>query len=81
MNILIIKGKDYHTYHRIVPGFQSYGCNVVVKEAYADIPNERFDIIFVDPSVDFDPSSKLNTDVLMFYDCEDSPYDFHGGVI
>ena len=80
MNILIIKGKDYHTYHRIVPGFQSYGCNVVVKEEYADIPNERFDIIFVDPSVDFDPSNKLNTDVLMFYDCEDSPYDFHSGV-
>jgi len=80
MKILIIKGKDNHTHHRIVPGFQNYGCNVTVKEAYEDIPTEKFDIIFVDPSVDFDPSNKLNTDVLMFYDCEDSPYDFNAGV-
>ena len=80
MKILIIKGKDSHTHHRIVPGFQNYGCNVTVTEAYEDIPTEKFDIIFVDPSVDFDPSNKLNTDVLMFYDCEDSPYDFDAGV-
>ena len=66
MNILIIKGKDNHTQHRIVPGFIHYGCNVTVKYRYEDLTNEKFDMIFVDPSVDFDPSSKLNTDVLMF---------------
>jgi hypothetical protein len=80
MNILIIKGKDNHTHHRIVPGFTSYGCHVTVKEKYEDLTNEHFDIIFVDPSVSFDPSNKLNTDILMFYDCEDSPYDFNPGV-
>ena len=80
MNILIIKGRDPHTEHRIVMGFRSYGCNVKVIEKYEELTNERYDIVFVDPSVQFDPSNKLNTDVLMFYDCEDSPYDFYSGV-
>ena len=80
MNILIIKGRDPHTEHRIVMGFRSYGCNVKVIEKYEELTNERYDIVFVDPSVQFDPSNKLNTDVLMFYDCEDSPYDFDAGV-
>lgn len=77
MKILIIKGRDSHTRFRIVPGFENYGCNVTVVEKYEELTGERFDIIFVDPSVDFDPSSKLNTDILMFYDCEDDPVDFY----
>jgi hypothetical protein len=79
MKILIIKGSDFHTKFRIVPGFSYYGCNVTVVEKYEDLTGERFDLTFVDPSLDFDPTSRLNTDKLMFYDCEDGPTDFKEG--
>tara|TARA_R110000751_G_scaffold147711_7_gene252410 strand:+ start:7529 stop:8509 length:981 start_codon:yes stop_codon:yes gene_type:complete len=79
MKILIIKGDDVHTRFRIVPGFTVYGCSVTVVEDYKDLTGERFDLTLVDPSVNFDPTSKLNTDKLMFYDCEDGPEDFKSG--
>jgi hypothetical protein len=57
-------------------------CEVEFKTVsnYEDIPSERCDVVFVDPSLKFDPSSKLNSDVIMFFDCEDDPKNFNPGV-
>lgn len=75
--ILIIKGKDVHTYGRIVPGFSKYNNQVEIVEKYEDLNSSYYDIVFLDPSVKFDPSSKLNCNHLMFYDCEDNALDFY----
>lgn len=74
--ILIIKGKDVHTHQRIGSGFYNALNEVHVIEKYEELDGSYYDIAFVDPSVTFDPSSKLNCEHLMFYDCEDSPTDF-----
>lgn len=74
--ILIIKGRDVHT-SRMMYGFLNCGNEVTVIEKYEELNGSYYDIIFIDPSVKFDPSSKLNCNYLMFYDCEDSPYDFY----
>lgn len=76
MKILIIKGKDIHTLGRIVPGFHNNRNEVKVIEKYEDLDRSYYDLILIDPSVNFDPSSKINCKYLMFYDCEDSPFNF-----
>ena len=74
--ILIIKGKDVHTHQRIASGFYQAFNEVKVIENYNDLDDSHYDITFIDPSVTFDPTSKLNSDQIMFYDCEDDPINF-----
>lgn len=79
MKVLILKGKDRHTI-RLISGLKAVGINPLIVTEYNSIPNEYFDIAFIDPSLDFDPSSKIKADILGFYDSEDSTLDFIPGV-
>lgn len=76
MKILIIRGRDAHTYGRIVPGFVNCNNEVKVVESYDELDGSYQDMILIDPSVKFDPSSKVCSKFLMFYDCEDGSRDF-----
>jgi len=76
--VLIIRGEDRHTY-RLEQSLVM--CGVVAKTVsqYEDIPKERCDIVFVDPSVDYDPTTRIEADMVLFFDCEDAPLDFNMG--
>ena len=76
---LIIKGNDRHTY-RLEDSLTMCGVQFRTVSSYEEIPTERCDVVFVDPSVDYDPTSKIQSDIVMFFDCEDSPSDFELGV-
>ena len=73
MIILIIQGTDSTTSHRIAPGFSNCGNNVFVADSCENIPSDFFDLTFVDPSVNFEVKNKINSDIIMFYDCQDQP--------
>tara|TARA_Y100000310_G_scaffold343517_1_gene451568 strand:+ start:3279 stop:4277 length:999 start_codon:yes stop_codon:yes gene_type:complete len=76
--VLIVRGEDRHTY-RLEQGMRMCDINYRTVEKYEDIPGDKCDVIFVDPSLSFDPTPKLNSDHVLFYDCEDSPKDFNPG--
>jgi len=77
--VLIIRGEDRHTY-RLEQSMQM--CEVEWKTVsnYDDIPPDKCDITFVDPSLSYDPTSKINSTHILFFDCEDGPQDFNPGV-
>ena len=76
---LVIHGNDRHTY-RLCQSLQLCGVEVRVATEYKDIPRDKCDIIFVDPSFPKDPTPKINSDLVCFYDCEDAPTDYELGV-
>ena len=79
MNALILKGHDVHTY-RLEQGLQSCNVKTFTVEHYIDIPSDKYDIVFVDPSFPYDVGgSKLNSDRVVFFDCEDDPLHFDPG--
>lgn len=78
MNILVIRGKDAHTI-RLVSGFSNIGCHVKVAHNLEEISENKCDIVFVDPSYSGELPANFNSDLVMFYDCEDSPRHFDGG--
>ena len=77
--VLIVRGEDRHTY-RLEQSMQIFPVLRKTVKKYEEIPKERYDVIFVDPSLEFDPTPRLNSDHILFYDCEDSPRDFNPGV-
>jgi hypothetical protein len=76
--VLIIKGQDRHTY-RLAQSMQMCGVECKTVERYEDIPTEKCDVTFVDPSLSYDPTSKINSTHTLFFDCEDGPRDFISG--
>jgi hypothetical protein len=70
----IIRGNDGHTL-RLVNSMKMCGASVVISET-EDIDTSRFDVTLVDPSIDFDPMSKINSDIVCSYDAEDDPHDY-----
>ena len=75
---LIVKGEDAHTY-RLEQSLSQCGQEFQTVEKYEEIPEERVDLAFIDPSLSYDPSPKVNADLMVFYDCEDSPTDYKLG--
>jgi hypothetical protein len=73
---LVLKGRDVHSY-RITQGLQSCGFEVLLSENLEEV-NDSFDIAFVDPSYTGSTDS-LKAKVILFYDCEDSPFEFYPG--
>tara|TARA_R110000787_G_scaffold27438_2_gene75983 strand:+ start:600 stop:1625 length:1026 start_codon:yes stop_codon:yes gene_type:complete len=76
---LILHGTDRHTY-RLQQSLQICGIQNITVKNYRDIPRERCDIVFVDPSLPYDPTSRINSDLVCFYDCEDAPTDYEVGI-
>ena len=76
--ILIVRGRDTHTI-RLQQSLYLLGktCKVITKPE--DIDNTRYELVFIDPSFDFDISNKIKSERIVFYDCEDSPTDFYPG--
>jgi hypothetical protein len=79
IKVLIIRGEDRHTY-RLEQSMQMCGVHYKTVTEYQDIPSDLCDITFVDPSLSFDPTSKINSKHTLFFDCEDGPRDFNPGV-
>lgn len=75
---LIIRGNDAHTY-RLEQSLSMCKVDYKTVTEYGDIPTDKVDFAFVDPSVSFDPTSRLNAETISFYDTEDSPTDFESG--
>lgn len=80
LKALILQGDDRHTY-RLQQSMTACGYNTQVVSSYKDIPEEHVDVCFLDPSLSYDPSHKIDADVCMFYDCEDAPTDFDLGEV
>ena len=76
---LILHGTDRHTY-RLQQSLQICGIQNITVKNYRDIPRERCDIVFVDPSLPYDPTARINSDLVCFYDCEDAPTDYEVGI-
>ena len=76
MRILIIEGRDKSSKSRIVSGFSNLNNAVFWCNSYDDIPDSKFDLTFVDPSVSFEVFDKINSDMIFFYDCQDQPTHF-----
>jgi hypothetical protein len=74
-NIVIIRGRDRHTV-RLKWGLSAIGINPIIVDSLDEIPDRHVDITLVDPSVSFDPSSKINSKVTAFFDTEDDPCQF-----
>jgi hypothetical protein len=72
---LIIHANDV-TLCRIIDSMRQ--CSIVVTVSdYNKIPTDKFDMIFIDPNLEYDPSSKINGNLVSFYDTSDSPYTYH----
>lgn len=78
MNALILKGADAHTY-RLEQGLTACGVKTFTVEHFVDIPSNKYDLAFVDPSFPYDVGSKINAERIMFFDCEDDPFHFDPG--
>lgn len=76
--ILIVKGRDVHTV-RLEQSLQSLDKQYKLITKPEELDNTRYELAFVDPSFNYDISSNLKADKIVFYDCEDSPTDFYPG--
>ena len=76
--VQIIQGKDNHTV-RLLQSMQMCNADIFVAKTLDEVSSSHYNLILIDPSIDFDPSSKLNGDIHSFYDCEDSPMDYKLG--
>lgn len=77
MNNLVIKNKDRHTI-RLIDGFKSCGINLIVTSKREEIETGFYDMIFLDPSVEFE-LPKIYYNKLFFFDTEDDPKHFDKG--
>ena len=76
--VLIVRGEDRHTY-RLEQSMHMCDVECQTVQKYEDIPDGECDVVFVDPSLSYDPTTKLNSDHIIFYDCEDGHKDFSPG--
>ena len=73
--VKIILGKDRH-FIRLIQSMQM--CDAMINIANDnESDSTRYDITFIDPSIDFDPTPRINSDIITFFDSEDSPYDYN----
>lgn len=75
--ILVLVSKEKHSY-RLINGFLCLGVEVDVINSLKDYNSNKYDIVFLDHSSD-DDEIKINSDYVIFYDCEDNPEHFTPG--
>jgi hypothetical protein len=75
--ILVLISKEKHSY-RLINGFKCLGVEVDVIHSLNEYNLNKYDIVFLDHSAD-DDEIKINSDCIIFYDCEDNPEHFNPG--
>lgn len=76
MKVLVVQGSDRHTV-RLLEGLQKCPIELYHTNKLCNELNNRYDLVLIDPSFDYDIGRNLNANLIGFYDCEDSPLNFN----